>query len=135
MRKTNKLISDAIVDRYFTFLDKHLKDIVEGHSQEFLTLKKIANEIAISHQHLIDIVKKSTGKPPRYFYETKVLEEAKKMLINQDMKPVIVAHSLTYDPSNFSKFFKKWTGKTPGQYKQSIEFTENITLNRGLKKH
>lgn len=87
MSTINNLRSEAVVSRYLTFLDNHVKDIVEGHSQEFLTLKEIATEIAISHQHLIDIVKKQTGKPPRYFYEIKILEQAKEMLVNQNMKP------------------------------------------------
>lgn len=118
MSKTNNLRSEEIVSRYFAFLDHHIKDIVEGQCQEFLTLKEISTEIAISHQHLIDIVKSHTGKPPRYFYESKVLDEAKKMLVDQNMKPAVVAKVLTYDPSNFSKFFKRRTGETPGKYKK-----------------
>lgn len=118
MSKINNLRSEEIIGKYFSFLDNHLKNVVDGSSQEFLTLKKISTEIAISHQHLIDIVKTHTGKSPRYFYEAKILEEAIKMLTDQNMKPAAVAKNLTYDPSNFSKFFKKWTGKTPGQYKK-----------------
>lgn len=119
MRKPNTLRQEEITRKYFSFLDNHLRNVVDGGSQEFLTLKEISMEIAISHQHLIEIVKAHTGKPPRYFYETKILEEAKKMLTDYNMKPAVVAKNLTYDPSNFSKFFKKWTGKTPGEYKKT----------------
>jgi len=118
MSKINNLRCEEIIGKYFSFLDNHLKNVVDGSSQEFLTLKEISLEIAISHQHLIEIVKTYTGKSPRYFYETKILEEAKKKLTDQNMKSAVVAKNLTYDPSNFSKFFKKWTGKTPGQYKK-----------------
>ena len=31
-----------------------------------------------------------------------------------------IAIQLTYDPSNFSKFFKKWTGLTPGNFRKGI---------------
>lgn len=127
--KTTESRGTLIVNRYLTFLDQHLKELLEGKVQDFLTLKQISSELAISYQHLTDTVKKNTGKHPCYFYETKILDEAKKLLREDHLKPASVAKILMYDPSNFSKFFKRWTGKTPGQFKKS----ENNTIN-SLKK-
>ena len=123
--KTTESRGNVIVSRYLNFLDQHLKELLEGKVQDFLTLKQISSELAISYQHLTDTVKKNTGKHPCYFYETKILEEAVKLLRDNDLKPASVAKILMYDPSNFSKFFKRWTGKTPGQFKES----ENNTIN------
>jgi AraC family transcriptional regulator of adaptative response / methylphosphotriester-DNA alkyltransferase methyltransferase len=30
-----------------------------------------------------------------------------------------IARKLTYDPSNFSKFFKKYVGMSPGQFRKN----------------
>lgn len=121
---TNESRGNIIVNKYLSFLDQHLKELLEGKVQDFLTLKQISMQLAISHQHLTDIIKKNTGRHPCYFYEEKILKEAKVMLKEKKLSSAEVAKILTYDPSNFSKFFKKRTGKTPGQYQK----TENITI-------
>jgi len=42
-------------------------------------------------------------------------------LQNSDKAIADVAIQLTYDPSNFTKFFKKMEGITPKQYRQKIK--------------
>ncbi|MNL57280.1 DNA-binding transcriptional regulator AraC [compost metagenome] len=44
--------------------------------------------------------------------------EISKSLLQIDKMPISeVARTLTYDPSNFTKFFKRFSGKTPKQYR------------------
>ncbi|WP_425549806.1 helix-turn-helix domain-containing protein [Chryseobacterium ginsenosidimutans] len=43
---------------------------------------------------------------------------SKKMLMNTNLSIAVIAKKLTYDPSNFSKFFKNWTSQTPGQFRK-----------------
>ncbi len=40
------------------------------------------------------------------------------MLSETDKSIAEIAKTLTYDPSNFSKFFKKIVGQTPGQFRK-----------------
>jgi hypothetical protein len=47
--------------QYFQFLDQHISDVVEGKASEFMELNQIASELAISHQHLTDTIKKRNG--------------------------------------------------------------------------
>ena len=35
-----------------------------------------------------------------------------------------IARKLRYDPSNFTKFYKKYTGITPGLYRQRMLVTD-----------
>ncbi len=42
------------------------------------------------------------------------------MLLETDQSISEIAKILTYDPSNFTKFFKKWEGKTPGQFRKEM---------------
>jgi AraC family transcriptional regulator, regulatory protein of adaptative response / methylphosphotriester-DNA alkyltransferase methyltransferase len=110
--------SEEITRQYFAFLDKHIRDVISGDSPEFMELNEIAGELAVSHQHLTDTIKKEKGKHPCYFYDEKIIEEAKIMLSDADKSIAEIARILTYDPSNFSKFFKKITGITPGDFRK-----------------
>ncbi|MDV7695635.1 AraC family transcriptional regulator [Chryseobacterium soli] len=109
---------EEICSQYFTLLEKHIKDVISGTVPEFMKLNEIAGEMAISHQHLTDTVKKEKGNHPCYFYDKEIIEQAKTMLAESDKTVAEVARIFTYDPSNFSKFFKKMTGITPGQFRK-----------------
>lgn len=106
-----------ITQLYFAFLDRHIDDIINGRVSEFLEINKIASELAISHTHLTDTIQKEMGQHPCHFYDLKIIEKAKEMLSNTSLPIAEIARKLTYDPSNFSKFFKNWEGKPPGQFR------------------
>src|SRR5690606_12876027 len=110
--------SKEITENYFRFLDKHIGDVVTGKVDEFMEINQIASELFISHKHLTDTVQKETGNHPCHFYDHKIIDEAKKMLSETDKSVSEIAKILTYDPSNFSKFFKKFVGQTPGQFRK-----------------
>lgn len=109
--------SEEITREYFVFLDKHISDVISGSANDFMELNQIASELFISHQHLSDTVQKETGHHPCHFYDLKIIEQAKKMLSETSLSIAEIARILTYDPSNFSKFFKKFTGETPNQWR------------------
>ncbi|WP_395973307.1 helix-turn-helix domain-containing protein [Chryseobacterium cucumeris] len=111
--------SEEITRQYFTFLDQHIQKVISGTVPEFMELNEIARELAVSHKHLTDTIKKQTGQHPCFYYDEKIIEQAKKMLIVTDKSVAEIARIFTYDPSNFSKFFKKMTGFTPGKFRDS----------------
>ena len=110
--------SKGITENYFQFLDKHILDVISGNVDDFMEINQIARELFLSHKHLTDIVQKETGNHPCHFYDLKILDEAKRMLSETDKSIAEIANILTYDPSNFSKFFKKFVGQTPGQFRK-----------------
>lgn len=114
--------SEEITHQYFAFLEKHIQDVISGSVSEFMELNKIARELAVSHTHLTDTIKKEAGQHPCFFYDEKIIEQAKQMLIISDKSIAEIARIFTYDPSNFSKFFKKMTGLTPGEFRKSNIF-------------
>lgn len=111
--------SEEITKTYFDFLDKHLEDIVSGRETEMLELNQIAVKLCVSHKHLTDTVQQITGNHPCHFYDKKILEHAKQMLVETNLSIAGIAKILTYDPSNFSKFFKKIEGQTPGAFRKN----------------
>lgn len=106
-----------LVAAYFKLVDSHLSDLADGRETEMMELSDIAVALYVSHKHLIAIVKKITGHHPCHFYIQKILEKANLMLIQTDYPAAEIARKLSYDPSNFNKFYKKYTGMTPGQYR------------------
>lgn len=107
-----------ITEDYFQFLNQHIEDVASGQLLEFFEINKIAGELFISHKHLTDTVQKETGHHPCYFYDLKIIDYAKNMLVDTDKSIAEIARLLTYDSSNFSKFFKKFIGQTPGQFRK-----------------
>lgn len=122
MDKAGQLIlkrSKEITENYFQFLDKHIAEVVSGEVSNFMKINQIASELFISHKHLTDTVQKETGNHPCHFYDLKIIDEAKKMLSETDRSASEIAKILTYDPSNFSKFFKKFVGQTPEKFRKA----------------
>ncbi|SFN33367.1 AraC-type DNA-binding protein [Algoriella xinjiangensis] len=110
--------SEEITENYFKFLDQHIADVISGKTTDFLEINQIASELFISHQHLTDTIQQTTNHHPCYFYDYKIIEKAKELLLENEKSVAEIAKMLTYDPSNFSKFFKKFVGLTPGQFKK-----------------
>lgn len=110
---------EEITEQYFQLLDKHLLDIIEERSTEMMSLKQIAEALFVSHKHLTDTIQKTSGHHPCHFYDRKIINCAKKLLTETNRSVRDIALLLTYDPSNFSKFFKKMTGQTPGQFRET----------------
>jgi AraC-like DNA-binding protein len=122
MSETNDELSRGkeITENYFKFLEIHVSEVVSGKASEFLEINQIAGALFVSHKHLTDTVQKETGNHPCHFYDLKIIDEAKKMLSETNKSVAEIARILTYDPSNFSKFFKKFVGQTPGKYRKDL---------------
>lgn len=113
--------SEEITNHYFAFLDKHIEDVISGKAGEFMELNEIAENLAVSHKHLTDTITKTKGNHPCHFYDSKIIEQMKFMILNTNKSIAEIARVFTYDPSNFTKFFKKWTSQTPGDYRKTMK--------------
>lgn len=116
--------NEEITRAYFALLDKHLADIVSGRETEMMELNQIADELSISPTHLSDTIQETMGHHPCHFYDGKILEQAMRLLAETDMSIAEIARLLTYEPSNFSKFFKKFRYETPGQFRERKKLTQ-----------
>lgn len=116
--KNAKKRSEEIITNYFAFLDRHIEEVVNGQAIDFLELNQIAKALYLSHSHLSDTLQKETGHHPCHFYDLKIVDKAKSLLTNTDLSIAEIAKKLTYDPSNFGKFFKKFSGQTAGEFRK-----------------
>ena len=115
-------------------VDRHLADIVAGRATEMFEIRDFAGILCIHPTHLSNTIKLATGHAPCYFFEARIMDIARELLHDPTRTVVSIATQLTYDPSNFTKFFKHFQGCTPKQYREQVwaaqraEIPERITI-------
>ncbi|UKJ06824.1 helix-turn-helix domain-containing protein [Solitalea lacus] len=83
--------------------------------------KDYASLLHISSNHLNVVCSELLNKSAGEVIRERILLEAKRKLINLDESISSIAYSLGYaDNSYFTKFFKKYTGQTPENFKRSF---------------
>lgn len=110
--------SAEIVMQYWAFLDQHLADILDGRVDEMLTISQIAQRLFIAPGHLTNTLTNETGHHPCYYYDLKIIEAANQLLLTTALSGAEIARMLTFDPSNFVKFYKSITGITPATFRE-----------------
>ena len=56
---------------------------------------------------------------PCDIYEERLMNIAKELILTTKLSIAEIARQLTFDPSNFSKFFKHFAGITPKQFRDA----------------
>lgn len=105
---------------YLRELDAHLLDITEGRADRMFEIRDLAAILHIHPTHLTNTIKLTTGNHPCFYFEQKIVAIAKGLIEANEMPITAIAGLLTYDPSNFTKFFKHFTGQTPTQYREEF---------------
>ncbi|MFN7186984.1 MAG: helix-turn-helix domain-containing protein [Cyclobacteriaceae bacterium] len=128
--KENKTISarqNEIVASYLQQLDLHLSDLKVGLAEKTFEIKDLADLLFVSPKHLSNTIQEVLGKSPCDIYEERLIEISKELLLTTNKPISHIAQTLTYDPSNFTKFFKSFEGKTPKQFRELNSKTELLT--------
>jgi AraC family transcriptional regulator of adaptative response / methylphosphotriester-DNA alkyltransferase methyltransferase len=111
---------DEIYADYLREIDRHLADLVAGRATEMLEIRDIAGVLCIHPTHLSNTIKLVSGHAPCQDYQLRILAVAQQLLRETDQPVAAVAATLTYDPANFTKFFKRFGGCTPKQYREQV---------------
>ena len=101
-------------------VDRHLADVVAGRATEMFEIRDLAGVLCLHPTHLSNTIRLATGHPPCYFFEARIMDVARELLRDPARPVAAIAAQLTYDPSNFSKFFKRFQGCTPKQYREQL---------------
>jgi AraC-like DNA-binding protein len=112
--------NEEIYQTYLALIDQHLQDILDGKAEVMWEMRDFAKRLFIHPTHLSNVIKEHTGHHPCYFYEEKLLVIAKNLLQEARYSVADIAQRLTYDPSNFTKWFKAFEGITPSQYRAQL---------------
>ena len=110
-----------ITGDFLKAIDHHLNELMQNKVMDMMEIRDFAEQMHIHPTHLSNTIKLTTGKAPCDFFEEKIMRIAKDMLQNTNVPVAAIASQLTFDPSNFTKFFKRFEGTTPKQYRKNVQ--------------
>jgi two-component system, response regulator YesN len=98
-----------------------IKEYINNHLQEDLSLVKLSDLVYFNPNYLSHLFKQQAGiNLSEYIQETRI-KKAKFLLARPEMKVNDIASAVGYgSATNFIRFFKKITGMTPLEYRESI---------------
>ncbi|WP_420152892.1 AraC family transcriptional regulator [Siphonobacter sp.] len=83
------------------------------------TLASYAAKLNVTQNHLNDTIKAVAGKTPGELIRERTLKEASQLLLNTQLSVAEICFLLKFeDPSYFSRFFKRYTNRTPKQHRE-----------------
>ncbi|MEU8774204.1 AraC family transcriptional regulator [Streptomyces sp. NPDC048606] len=85
------------------------------------SVSSVARELGVSSGHLHFLVKEATGQTPGRLMRRRQTLEAKRLLSRTDLTIRQVARDTGFaDPAYFSRFFRRETGLSPGEYRACV---------------
>ncbi|MDR3327493.1 MAG: helix-turn-helix transcriptional regulator [Prevotellaceae bacterium] len=94
---------------------------VERHFKESRNTEYYVNLLGINEKTLSKEVKVLSGKTPKVYIDSRIILEAKRLLSYSALSVKEIGFELGFDePTNFNKYFRKHTGATPIQFRESI---------------
>ena len=97
------------------------KQYIHTHLTQTIKINDIADELKISQSHLEHLFKEHTGKTMREHITLERIEAAKELLSHSNMSILEIASLLLFcDQSHFTQVFRRYTGMTPLQYRNTL---------------
>jgi len=93
--------------------------LVDEQHKAHRSVAEYANALGISPSHLNATCRKLAGRSALDVIHARLLLAARRQLVYTERNIAGVAHHLGFvDPSYFARFFKRETGKTPGEFRR-----------------
>lgn len=106
---------------------QHFKDFIQfkllvtQHYHENHNAKEYAKMLAVSYNYLNDICKEICHKTAKAFIDDWLLLEIKRNIAENKYTSQEIAYKMGFkEPSNFIRFFKKFTGATPSKFAENL---------------
>ena len=105
--------------------EKLLNDYFSSDKPSIIGLPSVswcAEQMHLSPNYFGDIVKRELGISAKEYINNKMVDVAKSMLFDYRYNISEVAYNLGFKyPQHFTRMFKRATGKTPAEYRETIE--------------
>lgn len=102
-------------------LVKQFHQLVEQNIQNNYSVSHYASELAVTPNHLTQTIRLLTGRTSNEIIKSKQILETKRLLVHSDLSVSEIANYMNFsDQSYFTKFFKRETGVTPLNYRESM---------------
>jgi AraC-like DNA-binding protein len=102
-------------------LVRHFQLAVEQHFREWQTLTPYARQLGVTPNHLNDVMRESTGRAAGEHIRLRRLLDAKRQLLYSELTVSEIGYRLGFkDPSYFGRFFRRYQGRTPAEFREEI---------------
>jgi two-component system, response regulator YesN len=102
---------------------------IEKNYDKDLNLTLLSEKVFLSTPYLSKIFKEEYGKTIKQYISEIRMEKAKELLKNPNLKIIDIAEKVGYDKVHgFLKQFKEYTGSTPGQFRDTLIYDEDLNL-------
>lgn len=92
--------------------------LIETHYREHWALWRYAEQMGVTEARLNDICRRLGNLPSKRLVHDRLLQEAKRLLIFSDASVNEIAYHLGFkDPAYFSRFFLRYSERTPSDYR------------------
>lgn len=116
---TRSNVNRDVLARLESLLDEYL-DSGTAQNDGLPTVKYCAGQLCLSSNYFGDMVKKETGRSAQEYIQLKLIDAAKERLLAPEKSVSEVAYELGFKyPQHFVRMFKKITGYTPGEYRNT----------------
>ena len=100
--------------------ERAVRDYVDAHLGENITLDDLAGSVALSRFHFARMFRQAMGTSPHEFVLQQRLARARALLSRTDAPLLGIAASCGFaDQSHMNRVFRKRVGQTPGQFRAS----------------
>ncbi len=114
---TREEINHSVIQKFESLLNEYLRN--NAAEEGLPTVSYFADKCCLSTGYFGELVKAETGQNARDFISGHIIAASKELLSNGVLSINQVSNRLGFDyPQHFSRFFKRHTGKTPGEYRK-----------------
>lgn len=110
-------VQKGIMERFENLLNSYF----QSDRPETIGLASVAycaGELNLSPNYFGDLVKKETGKTAQEYIQSKLIDEAKERIFDQNKSVSQIAYELGFKyPQHFTRLFKQRVGQSPNEYR------------------
>ena len=114
---TRDNVQKGIMERFENLLNSYF----QSDKPETIGLASVAycaGELNLSPNYFGDLVKKETGKTAQEYIRSKLIDEAKERIFDQNKSVSQIAYELGFKyPQHFTRLFKQRVGQSPNEYR------------------
>ena len=99
-------------------LTKAFRQAVENRFHQRIKIHAYADQLGVTTNHLVETVRETTGQTPKQIAQTRLLLEAKRLLVHTELSAQAIGATLAFPNSSaFGRWFKHMTASTPQQFR------------------
>ena len=119
--KQNQYEYSRLIIQFRAFIDEHFNDIrKKGCEDKICNLNEVAEKLNVNPNYLGRLIKTETGKSFSQWMSERIIAESKAMLSSTHLSVSEICFNLKFEDSTyFTKYFKRYTGLTPKEFREN----------------